>query len=94
MSESIDSLHLDNMTSNLYIYCMNNINSNISHLIITKLQLRLNRELNQKELQAFKMTRSTSDYEMMLEYVSDKDKSSVELEQYSEFIVKESSPSR
>lgn len=68
---------------------MNSTDNNISHLIITKLELRLNRTLNQKELQAFKMKRSTSGYEMMLEYVSSNEKSGVELEQYVELIVKE-----
>ena len=69
---------------------MNNTDNNISHLIITKLELRLDRTLNQKELQAFKLKRSTSDYEMMLEYVSSTEKSGVELEQYVAFLVKES----
>lgn len=62
----------------------------ITEQIITKLELRLNRELNQKELQAFKIERSSSDFEMMLEYVSSSEKNSIELEQYVEFLVKES----
>lgn len=65
---------------------MNNNDSNIAHLIITKLELRLNRTLNQKELQAFKLKRSTSDFEMMLEYVSSNEKDTVELEQYVAFM--------
>ncbi len=58
--------------------------------IITTLSQRLNRNLKQHELEAFKLTRTQSAYQLMLDYVSDKEKSVVELEQYVAFIVTES----
>jgi len=57
--------------------------------IISKLTERLNRNLKQQELEAFKLTRTPSAYQLILDYVSDKEKSVVELEQYVADIVTE-----
>ena len=43
--------------------------------IIAKLQERLNRKLRPNELEAFKLNRTQSAYQLMLDYVSDKEKS-------------------
>lgn len=58
--------------------------------ITTKLQQRLNRKLNQEELAVFSIKRSGIAYEIMLDYISDKEKSSIELEEYVDIVVKES----
>ena len=58
--------------------------------IIAKLKERLKRDLKPLEREAFSIDRSTSAYKLMLDYVEDKEKSVVELEQYVAFIVKES----
>jgi hypothetical protein len=60
--------------------------------IIAKLQERLNRNLKQNEVQAFSLDRSKGAYQLILDYVSDKEKSVVELEQYCAFMVTESKP--
>ena len=75
-------------TSNFYIYQMS-FDITATEQIITKLQQRLNRELNQKELEAFAIKRSSADYKIILDYISDKEKSSIELELYVEFLIKE-----
>lgn len=58
--------------------------------IITKLQERLNRNLKPNELEAFSIERSSSAYQLMLDYISDKEKSIVDLEIFVDFIVTES----
>ena len=58
--------------------------------IISKLTERLNRNLKQQELEAFKLTRTPSAYQLILDYVSNANKSVVELEVYVAFIINES----
>lgn len=58
--------------------------------IIAKLTQRLNRNLKPPELEAFSIDRTPSAYQLILDYVSDKEKTVVELEQYVAFIVTES----
>jgi len=62
----------------------------MTNKIITKLTERLNRPLKRNELEAFSIDRTPTDYQLILDYVSDKDKSMVELEMYVEFMVTES----
>ena len=53
-------------------------------LVISKLTSRLGRNLNQNESDAFRRARSGIAYEMMMDYISDEEKSKKEIEDYVE----------
>jgi hypothetical protein len=68
---------------------MDDFDRNFTESIVSKLTLRLGRNLTQNESEAFRRARSGIAYEMMMDYISDEDKSKKEIENYVESVTNE-----
>ena len=65
---------------------MNDFDRSFTESIVSKLTSRLGRNLNQDESDAFRRARSGIAYEMMMDYISDEEKSKREIEDYVESV--------
>ncbi len=65
----------------------------IENILIRKikraLKVRLGRDLNKDEIEAFSVSRAYIAYEMILDYVNDNSKSQSEITEYVESVIKE-----
>lgn len=68
---------------------MDEIDKNFIKAIIEKLKERLERNLSTEEFNTFSMLRSGIAYEMILDFISDQDKSKKEIQSYVQNVVNE-----
>jgi len=68
---------------------MDDFDRNFTESIVSKLTLRLGRNLTQNESEAFRRARSGIAYEMMMDCISDEEKSKKEIEDYVESVTNE-----
>ncbi|RXQ91012.1 hypothetical protein EO244_12985 [Ancylomarina salipaludis] len=68
---------------------MTNFDNSFIKAIVDQLKLRLNRSLTKSELDAFSIKRSGIAYEMIMDFISDEQKSKLEIEKYVEAVVEE-----
>tara|TARA_R110002096_G_C14331799_1_gene701356 strand:+ start:461 stop:694 length:234 start_codon:yes stop_codon:yes gene_type:complete len=68
---------------------MDDIDKNFIKAIIEKLKERLERNLSKEEFNTFSMLRSGIAYEMILDFISDQDKSKKEIQSYVQNVVNE-----
>lgn len=68
---------------------MDDFDRSFTESIVSKLTLRIGRSLTQDESDAFRRVRSGIAYEMMMDYISDQDKSKKEIEDYVESVTTE-----
>lgn len=71
------------------INLMEEFDQNFTKVIIHKLKTRLERELSNNEYKVFTQPRSGIAYEMILDFISDEDKSRNDIEKYVNSVVKE-----
>lgn len=69
---------------------MDEFNVNFSNIIVDKLKVKLERELTSKEYIVFSQPRSGIAYEMILDFISDEDKTKNDIEKYVNNVVNES----
>lgn len=65
---------------------MNDFDRSFTESIVSKLTLRLGRSLSQDESSAFRRVRSGVAYELMMDYISDEEKSKKQIEDYVESV--------
>lgn len=65
---------------------MDDFDRSFTESLVSKLTLRLGRSLTQEESDAFRRARSGIAYEMMMDYISDEEKSKKEIEDYVESV--------
>ena len=68
---------------------MDNLENNFVTKILSTLKVRLGRELNKDEIEAFSISRSYMAYEMILDDLNDHSKSQSEISNYVENVIKE-----
>ena len=68
---------------------MDNLENNFVTKILSTLKVRLGRELNKDEIEAFSISRSYMAYEMILDGLNDDSKSQSEISNYVENVIKE-----
>ena len=68
---------------------MDNLENNFVTKILSTLKVRLGRELNKDEIEAFSISRSYMTYEMILDDLNDDSKSQSEISNYVENVIKE-----
>ena len=68
---------------------MDNLENNFVTKILSTLKVRLGRELNKDEIEAFSISRSYMAYEMILDDLNDDSKSQSEISNYVENVIKE-----
>ena len=68
---------------------MDNLENNVVTNILSTLKVRLGRELNKDEIEAFSIFRSYMAYEMILYDLNDDSKSQSEISNYVENVIKE-----
>ena len=68
---------------------MDNLENNFVTKILSTLKVRLGRELNKDEIEAFSISKSYMAYEMILDDLNDDSKSQSEISNYVENVIKE-----
>ncbi|MEZ5009531.1 MAG: hypothetical protein R2753_15405 [Chitinophagales bacterium] len=68
---------------------MTDFDKSFTKAITEKLKIRLGRDLNSLEIEAFTRIRSGIAYEMMMDYISDAKKDKTEIEKYVSSVVEE-----
>ena len=70
---------------------MNNFDKTFTKAIVSKLTERLERELTELERKIFTLKRSGIAYEMIMDFISDIEKTKTEIEKYVKSVIKENS---
>jgi hypothetical protein len=68
---------------------MDSFDKNFAKAIVSKIRTRLDRDLTELENKAFALQRSGIAYEMIMDFLSDEQKTKYEIEKYVESIIKE-----
>ncbi len=68
---------------------MTDFDKSFTKAITEKLKIRLGRDLNNLEIEAFTIRRSGIAYEMMMDYISDEEKDKAEIAKYVSSVVEE-----